>query len=346
MAQKEKVPLSDEAKGHLRAFVENGLKNTSSDFKFRLFAFLQTNRDYRIYRSDPYKYIREVLRKRLVAKQIEFVRALGTNNRVHFRGSQYYGASFLAGCLANWFFDACVPSTTLIVATTEDLLINSIWAEVRTSRQGRPGLSPKAPRLEMNYGHYVQGLTAKDITTFEPKRDANLLIIFDRAHDIPEEFWKKAENVLSGANVKFAAFYRPTKESGFIRTFERTAKVIEANALEHPNIAPELLHKPPKVENAVRLTWIEYMLAEHAVESKLPDPKFDIEWQGKWYRPEPEFESNVLARWPLRAKDSGYNLNPAVAAPESANEAMPADYETMIGETLSRAKEISNGKEK
>lgn len=335
------MELTEEAKGHLRAFVENGLKDTSPDFKFRLFAFLQTNRDYRTYRTDPYKYIREVLKKRLVTKQIELVKALGNNNRVHFRGSQYYGASFLVGCLANWFFDAYVPSTTLIVAPTEDLLVNSVWMEIRESRQGRPGLSPKAPRMEMNYGHYVQGLTAKDISSFEPRRDANLLIIFDRAHDIPEEFWKKAENVLSGANVKFVAFYRPTREAGFIKTFERSAKVIEASALEHPNIAPELLHKPPKVENAVRLTWIEYMLAEHTVETKTPDSEFDIEWQDKWYRPEPEFESSVLARWPLKAKDSGYNLNPAVAAPEGSNESVPADYEMMIGETLQRAKEIT-----
>lgn len=338
------IPLTEEVKAAYRSLVKNFLedKNTTAESRFRIYAFLEMGRDYKMYRDSPYKYIREVLKKKLVPKQIELVQAVAKSNRVLFRGSQYYGASFLAAALTNWFFDAFAPSVTLVVAPTEDLLVDVLWTEIRMQRRARPGLSPKAPRLEMNFGHYAQGLTAKDISAFEPRRDANLLIIFDRAHDIPEEFWKKAESVLSGENVKFVAFYRPTKEARFIAAFEKNSQVIEAGALEHPNIELELEHKPPQIEGAVRLAWLEYMLAEYAVETGDTDEGFNIKWQDKWYRPEPEFESNVLARWPMRARDSGYNLNPAIATPESASEVVPVDYENMIGEILNRAKEITS----
>lgn len=341
------LPLTEEAKAAYRILAAHLLEDKSlpPESRFRLFAFLEAGRDYKSYRDLPLKYMRDVLKRRPTLKQSELLQSVvkNKNNRILFRGSQYQGASFIAAVLINWFFDAFVPSVVLAVAPTEDLLVDKLWAEIRMQRGERFGLSPKAPRMEMNYSHYAQGLTAKDITLFEPKRETNLLIVFDRAHDIPEAFWKKAESVLAGENVKFVAFYRPVKEAQFIAAFEKSSHVIEASALDHPNIALEQRKSPPQVENAVRLSWIEYMLSEYATETQAPDPKLDLKWQGKWYKVEPEFESNVMARWPKRAKDSGYNLSPAVAAPESLFEPVPLNFEDMIGETLNRAKEISNG---
>lgn len=253
--------------------------------------------------------------------------------------------SYLAGSLINFFFDVRIPSITLTTAPTESSVIDILWKEVRTQRKNRPGLSPKAPRMELAPNHYAQGYTAKDAASFQGRREKDLLIVMDEAIGIPEEFWTAAKAMCTSPEHRWLVLYNPLDSSSFVYTEETNVDsnwhVITLNALEHPNVALELAGHPPLVEAGVRLSWINQAFKDWATKINSTEdvkPIYDVEWppaSGIWYKPGPEFEARVLGRWPTGSVYSIWN-DAVITACETKQYELPKDVPPEIGCDVAR----------
>ena len=262
------------------------------------------------YRRLPELYARQVLRVQWWAKQTEIARALLTHKRVLVKASHAIGKTHVAASLVNWHFDVWQPGVTISTAPTGQQVVDVLWKEVRSQRRGRPGLQPKAPRMETTAEHFAVGYTARDDNAFQGRHAEHVLIVFDEATGIEGAFWDAAEGMLTGEHCYWLAICNPTDTSS--RAYEEEQKgkfhVITISALDHPNIAAELAGLPAPFPAAVRLTWVEERLREWC--SPLPAEDAlagDIEFppgSGVWYRPGPLAESRMLGRWPTQGSVS------------------------------------------
>ena len=256
------------------------------------------------YQKHPELYAVDELGVDWWEKQREIARALIKHRRVLVKASHSVGKSHLGGGLINWFYDCFRPSVTLTTAPTTLQVTDVLWKEVRIQRGGRPGLQPKAPRMEDAPDHFALGFTASTGDAFQGRHEEGVLIIFDEATGIHPQFWESAEGMMTGDQCYWLCILNPTDPA--CRAYEEELKgnwhVITVSALEHPNIAAELAGQPPPFPKAVRLDWINGRLEEWCDRIPAGDARSeDIEFppgSGTWYRPGPLFEGRVLGRWP------------------------------------------------
>jgi len=258
------------------------------------------------YRRDPLLYMSQVLGVNLTPMQQEIVTALITYKRVFVKASHSIGKSFIAACLTNWHFDCFAPGLTLTTAPTYQQVVDVLWKEIRTLRKGRPGLLPKASRMEgANANHFAVGYTAIDSTAFQGRHEKNVLVIFDEAVGIDSEFFDAADAILTGDECLWLAICNPTDTASraYIEcTNNDKWHVIDISALDHPNIEAELGGRPAPFPAAVSLGWLQQRVQEWCEAIPAEDKRAaDFEFPpdaGIWYRPGPLFESRVLGRWP------------------------------------------------
>lgn len=257
-----------------------------------------------LYRQYPDAYADDVLHVTWWEKQLEIARALVQHRRVLVKASHSIGKTHLGGGLVNWFFDCFRPSICLTTAPTQAQVHDLLWKEVRMQRGGRPGLLPKADRMEVSPEHFAAGYTARDADSFQGRHEKSVLIIFDEATGIDGQFWDAAEGMMASGQTYWLVIMNPTDTSS--RAYEEELSgdwhVITVSALDHPNIAAQLVGHPPPFPGAVNLEWVEERVRKWCTPIAAGDHKAsDVEFPpdaGKWYRPGPLFEGRVLGRWP------------------------------------------------
>ena len=262
------------------------------------------------YRKSPELYVRQELGVRWWELQAQVARALVRHKRVLVKASHSVGKTHLGGGLVNWFFDCFAPSITLTTAPTAAQVTDLLWKEVRMQRGLRPGLQPKAPRMEWSPEHFAAGYTARDANAFQGRHEESVLIIFDEAVGIDAQFWDGAEGMLTGPNCYWLAIMNPTDTAS--RAYEEEQAggwhVVNISALEHPNIHADLEGRPAPFPKAVRAGWIEERVGKWCTPISARDRRASgIEWppqSGRWFRPGPLFESRVLGRWPSQGSTS------------------------------------------
>src|SRR5579871_4470371 len=174
----------------------------------------------RFYRQDPELYALQVLEVRWWAKQSEIARALLQYRRVFVKASHSIGKSFLAGGLVNWFFDCFDPGLCLTTAPTQAQVEDVLWKEVRTQRRGRPGLQPKAARLQTRPEHFAVGYTARNASAFQGRHAEHVLIVFDECVGVEAPFWEAAEGMMTGPGCYWLCICNPTDTGS--RAYERS----------------------------------------------------------------------------------------------------------------------------
>jgi len=276
------------------------------------------------YARDPEGYAENVLGVTWWAKQREVARSVVENAKTFVKASHSVGKTHLAGGLVSWHYDCFSPSITKTTAPTKNQVVDLTWKEVRLQRRGR-NMLPKAARIEsflqggeFDPSHFAAGYTAKDANSFQGDHEENLLIVFEEAVGIEEQFWTAAEGMLSsGPGNRWLAIMNPTDTSSKAYQEELSGgwKVITISALEHPNLAAELRGLPKPFPKAISLSWVlermKWCTPIEAKEKKAGDfcwPPEDFckekSIHPQWYRPGPLFESRVLGRWPSQATDS------------------------------------------
>lgn len=297
---------------------------------------------YAAYRDDPLGYARDVLGVTWWEKQARIAEALATHPRVLVRASHAVGKTHVAGGLVNWWYDTRTPSICLTTAPTGRQVQDLLWREVRTQRRGRPGLYPKAPRMQDGPNHYAAGYTARDVNAFQGTHEERLLIVFDEAVGVPLEFWEGAEAMLtSGPENRWLCIYNPTDvaSAAYRAELRADAVLISVSALEHPNVLAELRGEPPPFPQAVRLAWVNERLARWCTPLASGDARAtDLEWppgSGAWYRPGPLFESRVMGRWPSTTVNAVWS-DAAFQAAATAGLPEPDDVPCEIGCDVAR----------
>jgi hypothetical protein len=264
----------------------------------------------RLYRKNPEAYARDVLGVVWWAKQIELANALVSHRKVLAKASHGVGKTFVAGGLVNWHFDCWDPGLTITTAPTAAQVEDLLWKEVRSQRRGRPGLLPKAPRMETSETHFAVGYTARDANAFQGRHERNILAVFDEAVGVDGEFWEATEGITSGGECLWLGIFNPTDVSSRAYEEEQSGDwhVITISALEHPNILAGLRGEKEPFPGAVSLAWVQARIRKWCTPIPAADRKaLDIEFppgSGTWYRPGPLFESRVLGRWPSSGGDT------------------------------------------
>lgn len=346
MPQKKKKdhPLDEKTKAIyrnlLKQWEQEWPKEEFDSFKALWLAKCALKRDFTKYVDRPQAYAKEVLKVKWLPKQIEIAEAVKNNKRVLVRACHKYSSTHTAGGLINWFFDTKIPSVVLTVSPITDVL----WKEVAVQRRGRAGLSPRAPRMEISPEHYARGYTIKDDSQFSGHAGKNMLIVFDNAQAVPEEFWQAAKTMATGENHRIVAFFNPTDKNctayGEEVNLDSGWHTIHLDARDHPNIIKA--DEPLAVDSGLTLEWFKQALKDWAIKLGETDeikPERDFEWplgSGQWYKPSADFESSVLGRWPT-AKDS-YFLSPT--SQTEVTEGLDIDFSTDIAQKLERIKNI------
>ena len=264
----------------------------------------------RLYRTDPSLYAQQVLGVRWWAKQQEVAASILTQPKTFVRACHSVGKSHFGGGIVNWHFDCFQPSITITTAPTRQQVEDVLWKEVRVQRQGRPGLQPKAARMETEPDHFAVGYTARSDAAFQGRHEDRVFILFDEAVDIGAPFWDASEGMMTSAGCRWVVFLNPTDTAS--RAYEEEMSgdwnVVPISVLDHPNIHAQLAGLSPPFPKAVSLAWLEDKLARWCSPVSAADKKAsDIEFppgSGTWYRPGPLFEGRVLGRWPTQGSTS------------------------------------------
>ena len=276
----------------------------STDEKAYLKRFLIS--DFKRYANDPLGYATHVLKERYWGKQIEIMEAVRTHQKVMIESGNMTGKSRIGGGLVNWWYDAHNPGICLTTAPTEVQVVDILWKEVRVLRQGRPGLQPKAPRMESSPDHFAHGFTTRDVSSFQGRHSAHVMILFDESTGVSNEFWEAARSMINSPEDRWVCFLNPLDTSSYAYQESQTGNwhVINVSCLDHPNISAELRGELPPIPSAVRLAFVEDAVrswSEPVTDTILAT---DLEWpprSGKYIRPSPIFEARILGMWPSQS---------------------------------------------
>lgn len=288
--------------------------------------------------ADPSIYVKKVLGQDIWSKQEEICVSVGENQRTMVTASHGVGKSHIVGGLVNWHFDVFRPGVTLTTAPNALQVTDVLWKEVRRQRAGRPGLQPKAPRMQTAEDHFAVGMTAASPDAFQGRHEEHLMIAFDEAVSVDSAFWDASEGMMTTPHRRWVTIMNPTDTAS--RAYQEFVSgrwnLIQVSALDHPNIAAQLAGRPAPFPAAVQLKWVNDMVEHWCHEVSLVDRQVtDIEWppdSGKWFRPGPLFESRVLGRWPSQSVDAVWSQ----AAWQACLEPKELEGPTVIGCDVAR----------
>ena len=285
------------------------LPSASGRFAFSQPSKNQTMMTYQHYRDDPVGYARDVLGVEWWDKQREIAEALlRPPHRVLVKACHKVGKTHLAGGLVNWWYDCYDPGLVLTTAPTARQVKDLLWKEVRVQRRGRPGLHPRAPRMESSPSHFAHGFTARDGESFQGHHSPHTLFVFDEAVGVDPIFWEATESMFNDG-CAWLAIFNPTTTSSQAYIEEQSVNwhVITISVLDHVNVHAELQGFPPPYPSAIRLGRLETLLQRWCRPVDGAPRITDIEWppgSGQWLRPGPIAESRLLGRWPSMASNT------------------------------------------
>lgn len=232
------------------------------------------------------------------------------------------GKSFVMAGLVSWWFDCFKPSIALTTAPTDRQVKDILWKEIRSQRAavGLKGFAgAKAPRLELSADHFAHGFTTRDSDAFQGHHGPHILIAFDEAVGVTNDYWEPAETIFQGEGHAWICIFNPTDTSSQAYQEEQNGgwNVITMSALDHPNIAAELAGLPPPYPNAIRLSRLDTLLKQWCTPVKGLRNCTDVEWppgSGIWLRPGPIAEARLLGRWPSQGTYSVWSDADWIAA--------------------------------
>lgn len=264
---------------------------------------------YARYQTDPVRYAYDILGVRhLTPDQIAVLTALIPSHcRVLVPSGNETGKSFIAAAASKWHYDCFRPSLTLITAPSAAQVTDIVFRELRMLARNDPGFAPKANILTDGPDHLCKGFTAKEATSFHGRHDASVMLTFDEAEGVDQQFWDAGESFAH----RWVCFYNPTKANSAAALAERSGlwKIVRMNAMNHPNIAAGERGLPPPIPNAVTHHRLVSRLEKWATVIRDGDPTDpdDIILGGVRYRPGPVAQARVLGQRPTRPINAVYS---------------------------------------
>lgn len=315
---------------------------------------------YGQYVNDPAGFCRSILKFQPVPNQIRALEALlKPPYRVLCPSANSTGKTRMAAAAVIWWHCTRMPAKIITTAPTGEQVKLTLWSEIR-SLCDRVGLKlpflPKACQILRNFDDFAIGTTSNSEEAFKGKHGPNQFFVFDEALGIDSRFWDAVETMFSPPGHAWLCLYNPTDPGS--RAFleqHRTTRgkkiswhVCRMSALDHPNIAAELVGQPPPVPDACRLDWFERILYANSqpIGCPLDDPggltlPTDICWppinataycertgqSPRWWRPGPSAETILFGRFPRQGQNSVWSDGDWISA---IREGMPPLQERLV----------------
>ncbi len=297
-----------------------------------------TSNRYIKYHDDPVGFARDCLQLWMTSKQEELLKSLlKPPYRTLGLSANEQGKTVTMAVAALWWHKTRGPAIILTTAPKFDQVKDLLWKEMRRLAKRLPEptpFQPKACRIDRGPDDFVVGVTARDATSFQGHHGPNMLFLCDEATGIDPEFWEAIESMFSPPGHAWLACFNPTStsaqvyfefsryESAVRKGSRRPWHVVTMSGLDHPNIAAELKGLEPPIPHAMRMEKFGRLLAQWSTLTGAnpflpvghidgPAPG-DVVWPPVWaveycqrmnvqprvYRPGPEAQARLLARFP------------------------------------------------
>lgn len=185
----------------------------------------------RRYWDDPLGFVTDCLEWRdgegPTAYQADVLRAVGEHERVAVRGPRGMGKTALGAWLVLWWALTRDGEDwkVLTKASVGDQLRRFLWPEIRLwARRVRwQTVVPHEPldahdemmqmSLRLTTGE-ASANTSGDVKNFEGAHADHIMVLFDEARAVPDEFWRSALGMFTGTGGRWIAISTPGEESG------------------------------------------------------------------------------------------------------------------------------------
>lgn len=183
--------------------------------------------------------------------------------------------TFLAGVLANWWYDCWDEHICYITAPTWGQALDRTFKTMRFQRQERnlPGQILETgilrePHYKKRLKHFVKALNAETGEGFQGDHDAPILLILEEAVGVPRHIWEAGGvGLMTDQRCRMLAIANPTNESTQFgdACSSELWEVFTVSVFSHPNIAAGLKCETLPVPSAVNLHWLWEQLLENCI---------------------------------------------------------------------------------
>ena len=155
--------------------------------------------------------------------------------------------------------------------------------------------------------HFIKALNAESGEGFQGEHAAPILQIYEEAVGVPPYIWEAGRGLMTHPDCRLLAIGNPTNEATVFgqSCSSPNYNVITINGLSHPNILAELSGQPAPFPKAVRLTWVQEMLAENCeIVPTIEGDAFEFPPASSvYYLPNAVFQGRVLGEFPSQADE-------------------------------------------
>lgn len=207
---------------------------------------------YAQYAGRPLDFAYDVLGvSELSDDQVEMLKSVVENTVTIAMSATAVGKTYLLAVIALYFYK-CYRDVEVYAAAAppSDNLRILLWGEISRFVSNRPELftddSLSDLKVYREAKQHIRGLTIPTTgndsdreAKFSGKHQKVLVFIFDEGDAIPDPCYRGADGCMSGGEiVRQIVCFNPKKQTGEVyrRVRQRTAKVIQMSAMNHPNV--------------------------------------------------------------------------------------------------------------
>lgn len=315
-------------------------KDKAASMKLRAAAELELRRRAWVekalgFRGDPVGYVRAILGMDVTPTQREILEAHVKNERVAVKAHHSLGKTYVAAFITNYHYDTLKRSIIYVTGPSWHQAKELTFKQVVIMR--RQCIPPFARGEILDalirdtdkteaLMHYIKPLNAEKSEGFAGEHSAPILVVMEEATGIPLYIADATEGLMTGDDCSTLAIANPLDEATPFGSMCRDPRftVIEASALDHPNIRAELLGQKKPFSGAATLKWVLNQMIPNCEPARPGDPSA-FEWYSletiesaiagvpiqeqegplmQWWSPNAFFQSRVLGMFPGQATDS------------------------------------------
>lgn len=234
------------------------------------------------YRSDPVRFVREVLGEGLWSKQIEILESVRDNVYTACRSCHGAGKTHTAARAVLWFLMTHPGSVVITTAPSTRQVRDLLWRQIRTGfEKARTPLLGRCMTTQIDVAPdwYATGFATDEPINFQgPHSAEGVLVVVDEASGVPEWVFDTARGFMTQNNARMVLIGNPNFPSGsFYEAFGSSRwKQIHISAFDVP---PDIL----------RPDWKEEMLEDFGADN-------------------PIYHIRVLGEFPLQSENSLFDM--------------------------------------
>lgn len=206
--------------------------------------------DYAKYAGDPAAFGQDVLGETFTDDIVEVMESVRDNPVTVAKSANGTGKTHAAARIATWFYMSFVDSQIYTAAAPpENNLRTLLWGELGAVQDKHAHIFEGHRCIDLHVSRssrsFITGVTipaagtpAQREARFSGKHAPHMLFIVDEGDAVPEEVYRGIESCMSGGFARLLILFNPRHEAGPLYRMERdrTARIIQLTAFNHPNV--------------------------------------------------------------------------------------------------------------